>query len=1108
MSNQGSYELLVEKLDKFIRKFYVNQLFRGILYSIGLVLALFITFNVLEHFFYFSQQIRKVLFFGFIGLSLISTFRWIFVPIIKYFRLGNTISYEQAANIIGTHFSDIKDKLLNVLQLKKQNDIHSNYLIEASIDQKTNEISLIPFKKAIDLKKNRKYLKYALPPLLTLVVLIFAAPSIITDSTHRIINNNKDFEREAPFSFKLNKENLEVVQYQDYTLDIDIEGDALPNEVFVEIDGFSYQMNKKSASQFSYTFKNVEKDIDFRVTSGIVTGISYTLEVIEKPSLTDFSVDLNYPRYIKRKNEKLDNIGDFIVPEGTVLRWQFHTKNTDELKFRANNAIASLEEKEGLFTTSKKVRDDLAYRIYIQNERIPEPDSISYRINVIKDQYPTIQVESFADSSDENYLYFIGNITDDYGFSSLQFHYQIISDDGKITSSSSEQINYSDQLNQSYDFNFDANKIDLAPGQQLKYYFEVKDNDGVNGAKSAKTSVMSLKKISLEALQEEQDKKEEEIKDNLDDSLKDLEKMKEKFKKMREKLLQKKELEFQDKKELEKLLEQQQELQNKLEQAKQNFDQNKESQKKLNQQNQQDLEKQKKLEELFEKVLDPEKQELMEKIQDLLQELEKEDAIQMMEQMEMDNEILEQDMERLEELFKQLEMEKEMKEQIEKLEELAEKQEDLAKKTEEQKESQEDLQKQQEDLNEEMKDIEEKLNELQEKNKELSPPKDLGDEDENQEQMDDIQEDMQQSQEQMEQDQNKDAAKSQKSAAQKMKNMAGNLQSNMQSGEQEQNEEDLKAIRQLLENIVTLSFDQEELVGDFDKTQINTPRYVDLVQTQFKFKDDFRLIEDSLVALSNRVAEIESFVTEKVANIKYNFKESLEFLEERNKSNAKQSQRSAMTNLNDLALMLSESMENMQKQMGASMPGSQQCNKPGGKGQGKAGKVPSDKITEGQESLNKDMEGLKKKAKEGKATAKDFGEAAARQAALRKALQDAKKEKQEQGKGGQELQDIIDDMNKVETDLVNKRFDNEVLNRQKDILTRLLEADKADRQREWDEKRKSEQGKNFKREMPAAIKEYLKQREAELELYKSTSPSLKPYYKSLVDKYFKSLKSK
>ena len=193
--------------------------------------------------------------------------------------------------------------------------------------------------------------------------------------------------------------------------------------------------------------------------------------------------------------------------------------------------------------------------------------------------------------------------------------------------------------------------------------------------------------------------------------------------------------------------------------------------------------------------------------------------------------------------------------------------------------------------------------------------------------------------------------------------------------------------------------------------------------------------------------------------------------------------------------------------MASGMPGSQMCSKPGGKGQGKSGKVPMDKISDGQqgveESLNK-MMGNKEGGKGN--SSKDFAKAAAKQAAMRKALEEMAKQKGEQGQNTKELQEIIDQMNKIEEDLVNKRLDGELLKRQQEIKTRLLEAEKAERQREWDNKRKAEVGQDQKRELPPSLKEYLKKREAEVELYKTISPSLRPYYKYLVDEYFRELK--
>jgi myosin heavy subunit len=495
----------------------------------------------------------------------------------------------------------------------------------------------------------------------------------------------------------------------------------------------------------------------------------------------------------------------------------------------------------------------------------------------------------------------------------------------------------------------------------------------------------------------------------------------------------------------------------------------------------------------------------MDKIQELMEELNKDQMIEEMENMQLNEEAMEKNTERLLELFKNLEVEKDVKDMVEKLEELAKEQEELSEETKKDEKSQEDLQKEQEKLNEEFKELEEKMEEIEKKNEELERPKDLGED--NEEQMDDIKEDMKDSQESLEKKENSKASDKQKAASDKMKKMAQNMQAAMESNEMEQMQEDIAALRQLLENLVTLSFDQEDLIDDLKRTQINTPTYVSQIQTQFKLKDDFELIQDSLQELAKRVDKIASFVTDKVVEINTDMTKSLDQLEERQKPEAESNQRRTMKNVNDLALMLSESMEEMQQQMSGMMAGSQMCNKPGMSG-GKSGKVPMDKITEGQKGLNGEMKKMMEGGKDGKdgPSSKDFAEAAARQAALRKALEGMQQEKMEQGKGDKGLQELIEAMDKIETDLVNKRLDNDMLLRQQEIVTRLLEAEKAERQREFDNKRKAETGSDYKKELPPALKEYLKEREAEVEMYKKVSPSLRPYYKKLVDEYYKALK--
>ena len=1121
--NLNNYQLLIQKLDKFTRKYYVNKLIQGSLYTVGIVLALFLVFNVSEYYFYFGTGVRKLFFYSFVLASLGGLAYWVMDPLIRYFKLGSTISHEDAAVIIGEHFGDVKDKLLNVLQLKKLVDQEETALLHASIEQKTSSIKLVPFQAAIDLNKNRKNLKYALPPFLLLLFILFAAPSMITESTTRIIHNDQKFAKAAPFSYQIEEESLEVVQYKDYELVVHVDGSVLPNEVFVTLNHFQYPMTKIDNTTFSYVFKNVQKDQEFVLTSGSVTSLPYTLKVLARPNLAEFSLSLEYPGYVGRKNEVIRNVGDVVVPEGTKMVWSFDALNTDKIQFVfGNQANASVADRKGnsKFIYNYKANDDIIYKLFLSNKFVANEDSILYNISVIKDQYPSITAEKIVDSLDNSLIYFVGRASDDYGLNSLSFNYTITKQNGKEMPLQKLRLAKDEGREIQFSHVFDLKKLNVEPGDKMAFYFEVKDNDGVNGSKTSKTAVMIYDKPTLDEIRKQDNLNDQAIKDELKDALSKMDKLQEKMRKLREKLLQSKQLNWQDKKEMEKILEEQKKLLEQIEKAKQKLDENIKHQEELKSMPDELKEQQEKLKELFDKAVDPETKELMDKIQELLQELDKEDAIQMLDQFENNNDSKQKEMTRLLELYKQLEMEKNISDQIKDLEKLAEEQEQLADKTEKKELSNEELAKLQEELNKKMDELKKKQEELEKQNKELSPPKDMGEK--NEEQMDDAKKDMEQSKEELKKEDNKKASKSQKKAAQKMKNQAKSMAASMDGNAKEQASEDIKTIRQLLENLVKSSFDQEDLFQEISPNTVNSAVYPALIRRQFKLQNDFKMIEDTLVALSNRNPDIESYVMDKVSEIKVNLKESIKMLEERQIAQGQEKQRRTMKNLNDLALMMNESLDKAQQAAG--MPGSGSCDKPGGKGKGKPSNSssPMDKITEGQQGLSdklKEMQGKKEKGekdgKEGKdgkggkdgLSAKDFAQAAAQQAALRKALEGLQKEKTEQGKGSKALEEIINSMDKMETELVNRRLNTETMKRMKDIETRLLEAEKAEMQRELDEKRQSKTAEDSRKVLPPSIQDYLKKRQAEVDIYKNVSPALRPYYKSLVDDYYKSLKN-
>src|SRR5580698_1227841 len=116
MSAEESYMLLLNKLDEFIRKYYINQLIRGLFITGSLLLAAYLVLTISEYWLWFSVAVRTVLFWSFVLLAGFTFINWIFIPGFHYLRLSKSLSHEEAAQLIGKHFSSVQDRLLNVLQ--------------------------------------------------------------------------------------------------------------------------------------------------------------------------------------------------------------------------------------------------------------------------------------------------------------------------------------------------------------------------------------------------------------------------------------------------------------------------------------------------------------------------------------------------------------------------------------------------------------------------------------------------------------------------------------------------------------------------------------------------------------------------------------------------------------------------------------------------------------------------------------------------------------------------------------------------------------------------------------------------------------------------------
>ena len=244
--SQYNYIILLDKLDEFIRKYYKNQLIKGTIYSLSILIISFITFTAFEYFGHFGNQFRMVLFYTFLLLSVGVLVKFIIIPVFKLYKLGKNISHEQAAEIIGNHFTNVSDKLFNVLQLKhlSAKSSQSLSLIEAGINQKITELKPIPFTNAIDFGSNKQFLKYLIIPVVIFIAVGIINPAVFTDGTQRLVAHSSDFTPMAPFEFEIINDNLKGIKNEDFLLSIKTKGDVLPEKAFIKLGNHSFLLNK------------------------------------------------------------------------------------------------------------------------------------------------------------------------------------------------------------------------------------------------------------------------------------------------------------------------------------------------------------------------------------------------------------------------------------------------------------------------------------------------------------------------------------------------------------------------------------------------------------------------------------------------------------------------------------------------------------------------------------------------------------------------------------------------------------------------------------------------------------------------------------------------
>ncbi len=1123
---------IFEQLDLYIQKYYKDILLKRACIFFAVVGILFLLLTWTESKLFLGTTSRSILFVSFV-ITLLSITYWAFaVPFSKIFGLSKTMSYKDAETLIKSTLPELKDHLRNLLELHEKNQSGGEneiLILQAAIEQKISGLKFYNFVSTIDFRKNIKYLRVAILPVAVILALLIFRPQSLSLPTQRLIHFQTHFEKPSPFTLIVLNPDLEVLQNTDFELRIKSVGDEIPDEVELQVGENILKMTKVNKLEFKYLFKNVNQSFAFSFKIGDFQTVNYELKVLPQPVIFDFRAFLSYPKYTGLNNETIENNGVFKVPEGTHIRFQIRMKDVDTLDFYVNETLlkpVSNDRNTAIYTV--RAMKSFDYVIVPKNRYAKESDTMRYAVTVVPDQFPVITVMEYRDSTMPMMVYFKGAIADDYGFSSFKM---VIAKSSETQDTLTQELFFTPQQSQQ-DFMHYVNFEELLTnfGDKAEYYFEVWDNDEVNGAKSARSVTFVYSTKTQEELAEELSQQGENIENSLRENMRLLKKNQRDLDQLTKKLLEKPTISWEEKKLFEEIMKDQNRLKQESEKLKNELENMFQNEQKLTPDEERLLQKQKELNELFDQLFSEEMKKTLEEIRKMMEEQMPKDRLEKaMEQIKMNNQEMEKALDQNLEIFKQMEFEREYNAVLDKLQELREEQKELREDIASGEIPQEEKEQRQNEINEQFKDIQKALDEVQKKNEELQDPTTIerdADLEKN------ISEQLEKASESLSQQQDKQANSNQSEAEKGMQKMQEELEKQWDESFQEDNAEDAAMILRLLKNIVKTSVNQEEVMNTLKSIRVADPKYQEVIRRQSELKNDISMISDSLYALGKRQPQVAILINKELKSMNNYSELSLKDLLGMNdvmyhrgthKNNqAASRQQYTMSSLNTMGLLLAESLSAMREQMQQQGGGS--CRRPNNnqssssQSSSSKGKKPkAQSAREMQEKLNqqlqrmREQQGKEKKGQLGEqrqagqpSMSEQFARSAAQQEAIRRLMQQAADElKKSDGRSAGQLQSLIDEMEKAERDLVNKFLDDNTLRRQEQILTRLLEAEQAELKREQEERRKSTEAKQKDIKIPAEILEEQKKQSQESELLQKYHPILRPYYQQKTQEYFR-----
>ena len=1117
---------LHDRIDRTRKRLYLQGLSGSAVNAYLIILLAGITLALVESLAGFSTEIRALLFYSFFIF-----FGFVFVlfvgrSFLRYAGFFNQHTDEEIARIIGAKFEEIKDRLENALDLTealKRDELSSSpELMEVSVEHFLRTTSHIEFNQAVSFASVKRSLRVmgAITAVIAVISLIPGNP--LSLAAERLWYYHRTYEIPPQFIIQVEPGNMEILKGESVSLHAKVIPSPeaisplpLPKELDLSFadEGVTVEQHVTikgdSLGQFNYLFSSVKNSLNYSFISDDAASAKYTITIVDRPFVRSMVVILIPPAYTRLPKQRLDeNVGDILALPGTRVQWGIVPSK--EIKSASvvfkNGRETTFREINGLYWSQYTVSTPTSYYVeLVDSSGITSSSVIEYKIDVLMDGYPTVDILSPGkniDVTQSMQLPMAFKVGDDFGISKLQLAFRLVQSRFAPQEKSYGIILPFDSLNATddiVDYDWDLSLLGLVPEDVVEYYAEVQDNDIISGPKSVRSQTYLIRLPSLEEVFADADKGHDEALHTMEEAMRDAEALKKEIDEMSNEMKRNQQMDWQKEKKAEEIAQRYEEVQKKIENVGKQVDDMMQNMQRNNVLSQETMEKYAELQKMMQEINSPEFQEALQRMQRAMQNVSPEQMRQAMEQVQFSEEQFRSSIERTLKLIKRIQIEQKVDELVKRSQEMEKQQSELEEQTRQLKDNDvqqaNELAMKQEEINKQLEELQKALKELRKKMEEFPkemPMEKLEDAEQAAENKQMINA-MKQSAENLRSMRMEQAMASQQQANGGVQEMTEQLSEMQEQLLNNQLQQTMSGLQKAMQDLLQVSQQQEALKNQSRSLDPNSQQFRDVARQQQNLQGDLSNIANSLGELSQKSFAVTPEMGKQIGKAMAQMQQAMEMIEQRSANATSALQAEAMASLNKAATLVQGAMQSLQQQ--------------GGQGGGSLMQQLRSMAMQ-QQNINMQTQQLGQQQGLSQEQMQEMGRLARQQDAVRKSLEQLQREAQgtpERDRVMGDLDKITEEMKEVVEKLQQNDANPSTLKQQERILSRLLQAQRSMRERDFEQKRRATTGVTPIKREPAELSQQSPDTQLRRDLQRAMESGYSKDYIELIRKYYEAI---